>query len=570
MLKRLSKVVAVMLVLALCAGFIGIQEPKQAEAATAKWSKMTFIVNVVKAMEKQIDKNGKTITYTFNKDGSVEYLGNKIKASTVNSLKSKYSTTESNAKYLAIAADMGLFKTSGSPYSTAKKIKGKVIYEVAMTILVAADEYLHGESFSDAELNAIKGRISNLSKAGASYRTAMVKAFGLGIYVGTNNGDYSVTRKLKYTSKPSAATSKKLVARLTDYSKRYKLTDDWQVIRTTKLPKMAKYYPYILESYPNAYYDWEFSFMQCAPLDCGGATELGIETDSGWVTWDSGIKKLSFTDRVKYIKHEKKINDEVVGDHCRYLSPVELIKYFDNAEYCGRAGLPMSTSGRKQLLVDNAKEYLMKAYNVDYRITPNDKEWISYMTAIFGEAKTNTYLEVMKKNKLIVECDRVDGDISSMYYDGQDEFCAFQENLYLSRIRVHYRIVSDEGKYLAEDLGYYYPAIILGFTYSNGQRITKVNADGTEWERNATKSWHDMYCVVGCDAGGNVKTSSCEIYNNKNSYTEEMGGPIVNMGYLGQYTLKGYVVEGYGDDRQMFYDWWWKKHTKIDLVRHVN
>lgn len=38
------------------------------------------------------------------------------------------------------------------------------------------------------------------------------------------------------------------------------LSLDGQFIRITNLPKYAKYYPYILASYPNKHYDWKFGY----------------------------------------------------------------------------------------------------------------------------------------------------------------------------------------------------------------------------------------------------------------------------------------------------------------------
>ena len=59
-------------------------------------------------------------------------------------------------------------------------------------VLVAADEYLHGNTLSSKDITAIKARISNLEDAGTEgYQTIMAKGFGLGFYVGTNE-DYEL------------------------------------------------------------------------------------------------------------------------------------------------------------------------------------------------------------------------------------------------------------------------------------------------------------------------------------------------------------------------------------------
>mgnify|MGYP004575156227 FL=1 len=66
---------------------------------------------------------------------------------------------------------------------------------------------------------------------------------------------YSQSRKFLPTSKITKSEATKLVNRLSDTSKRFKLTYDGQLTRTVNLPKNYKEYPYILASFPNSFYE---------------------------------------------------------------------------------------------------------------------------------------------------------------------------------------------------------------------------------------------------------------------------------------------------------------------------
>ena len=465
-MKLFKKVMAVMLMLAICIGLVGVQKPTQTQAA-AKMYRKDFIVATVKAMEGQY-RNGAKISYKLNSDGSVQYMGKTVSASTVNSLKTKYEVDTATAQYLAIGADMGLYSTSASYYKSKKAIGQKANYKAALSILVAADEYLYGAKVSSDDLALAKSRITNLKKAGSSsYQTIFAKAFVLGYYAGTKTANYSKTRTIKPTSKISKTTGTGLVAMLTDKSKRIQLTDDMQVIRTTKLPRTANLYPYILDSYPNAYYDTSFNnykVMKTQTAETGFKERLQKTSTSFWPFEYSAYCHAGDNECV--IKSQNRDYD----------------KEYEN--------------------IEAAIEFYTYAMNVDYRTIKNDTEWFRVMNKYLSKEYLNTYIEACIRNKTIVECDVVAGDISSCYIaSGGDYF----------KIYLHFRVVSDKVIEKGEPLG---SDIVYG-VYDDElvPVITQNRGDSKAWLLNGPKyelgEWIDYYTSPMVAAGD--KLGICDL-----------------------------------------------------------
>lgn len=131
--------------------------------------------------------------------------------------------------------------------------------QVAAYLLEKADYKINGGVYSyDYELWVyVKqyNRISDLKKAKAAYRDALIMCYTKGIMIGKSNGKYSQDRKFSPTKKITKSQANALVKRLSDKSKRFKLTYDGQLTRTVNLPKNYKEYPYILASFPNSFYE---------------------------------------------------------------------------------------------------------------------------------------------------------------------------------------------------------------------------------------------------------------------------------------------------------------------------
>ncbi len=398
--------------LTLALGIVGIKPATKTEAA-AKVKRSEFIVLTVKAMQGHKNSAGKTIDIVLNKDGSAKYAGKTIKAATVNKLKSKYGVTLETAQYLAIGADMGLFKTSAKAYKSKKAMSKKMTYKVALALLVKADSYLYGTKFSSSDVKLAKSRISNIKKAGTTaYQEYVTKAFMLGLYVGTKDGYYKTTRTLKYGTTYTKSAATKLIDKLVNPSKRSGITDDYQVIRATKLPRTADLYPYILDNYPNEYYD-------TAWMDYGAYT-------SGTDPHDE--KNLAFY-RYQHMSFADKLQNTT-----SWYMPAEYIMFCQAGD--NETIIP---SERRQLepayaVLDEAIEFYKHAMNVDYRTIKDDKEWYKFMNRYLSKDYLDNYIATCIKNKTIVECDVVAGDKSTLYSTDTARF----------KVYLHFRVVSDK------------------------------------------------------------------------------------------------------------------------------
>ena len=152
------------------------------------------------------------------------------------------------------AVDVDALKDSG-----IKNTKAATTVQTAAYLLEKADSLINGGWLSydyDLFIHVQDyNRISDLKKAKKDYRRSLMMCYTKGIMIGKSNGKYSQSRKFLPTSKITKSEATKLVNRLSDTSKRFKLTYDGQLTRTVNLPKNYKEYPYILASFPNSFYE---------------------------------------------------------------------------------------------------------------------------------------------------------------------------------------------------------------------------------------------------------------------------------------------------------------------------
>ena len=267
----------------------------------------------------------------------------------------------------------------------------------AMVLLNRADEYLYGETL-EAELvqTTIEKRIADITKITKAKREDAAKAYLKGFVKGYSNGEYSSNRTLKGTSEITKAGALNCIKMLKNKSLRAKISPDGQLIRTTKLPKYAKYYPYILASFPNEYYDWKFYYEGVTRTRNGKAVELVNLVD--------------------------------------YAAPIDVNKITEDGDFAA------IRAEREDKWLADARTFITYLLNVDYRTI--DKSWIDTMIETndgyeYNKDMMRTYLEKylikMKENKTIVECSDIDMDASSVYY---------YNYIYYLRVHVKYRVVS--------------------------------------------------------------------------------------------------------------------------------
>ncbi len=483
MKNGVKRVLSVFLMLALVFGIIGIKPATKTEAA-AKVKRSEFIVLTVKAMQGHKNSAGKTIDIVLNKDGSASYAGKTVKAATVNKLKKKYGVTLETAQYLSIGADMGIFKTSAKAYKSKKAMAKKMTYKVALALLVKADSYLYGTKFSSADVKLAKSRISNIKKAGTTaYQEYVTKAFMLGLYVGTKDGYYKTTRTLKYGTTYTKSAATKLIAKLVDPSKRSGITDDYQVIRTTKLPKTADLYPYILDNYPNEYYD------------------------TAWIAYANYSVGTDPSDinNTKFYKYQHMSFKDKLQDSYAFYMPVEYKKFSEAGD--NECVIP---SEYRQLepaykILDEAIEFYKHAMNVDYRTIKNDKAWYKFMNHYLSADYLDKYIETCIKNKTIVECDIVAGDKSTLYSTDTARF----------KVYLHFRVVSD--RVIENNLSWDTDELVPVKTDSPNH----TRAGLMYYFNYKVGDWIDYYVSPGigfgyklsqCDLNDNLMVSFCGLY----------------------------------------------------------
>lgn len=302
--------------------------------------------------------------------------------------------------------------------SMAPSAEYKLLRKDAFVMLANVAEYIGVYVDEDILVNVVeRERISDLSGTGME-KQAMQYLLATGIVEGKADGTCSKTRSFEPKKKISSKDAQTYAERLVKESLRAKISPDGQVCRTTNLPKYARFFPYILESYPNEYYDYNFEYMRTFSwYPTGELDEYGdpiITDDNCYYHWKDG--------------------DE-------YYSPANMGNFksrlWEDYDNFTEVWSEMGADFEKQV-----EDHLMLIFNVDYRTTPNDAAWrerVMQTLNVHEEAESarvssmDKYLKAMKENKAVVTCDRVSADLSSLYYS---------EGNYLIRTYVHYKIDS--------------------------------------------------------------------------------------------------------------------------------
>lgn len=256
------------------------------------------------------------------------------------------------------AVDVDVLTDSG-----IKNTKANTTVQVAAYLLEKADYTINGGVYSydyDLFIHVRDyNRISDLKKAKKAYRQSLMMCYTKGIMIGKSNGKYSQDRKFSPTKKITKADADKMVKRLADTSKRFKLTYDGQLTRKVNLPKNYKEYPYILASFPNSFYE----------------------------------KKMWYT------KQRTKGHYKTASQTARN----------DDAE-------------DRDLICDTVRKNLELRLNVNYKNTFTSK-WKSELASTYYNpndmtADINKYVKAAKARKVVVESSKIIVDPSMMWSDG--------------------------------------------------------------------------------------------------------------------------------------------------------
>lgn len=262
----------------------------------------------------------------------------------------------------------------------------------ALMMLSRADDYVNKTVISEEQVQmVIEKRISDINKAKKAKREDIAKGYIKGFIKGYSNGNYITNRTMKINSKITRAGALSCIKMIKDTSLRAKISPDGQLIRTTKLPKNADKFDYILESFPNKFYERKFEFMAYNEFKKG-------ETADRWVY------------------------------------PIEMKNIMYKTWY---EEWPMSIEMDKYLYdwTKLAEDYIHTIFNVDYRTI--NRDWAESVAKFYPKANVNFadiietyYTPRMKENKVVVETAHVVGEPSTFYLDGD----------YIIRVYVKYRI----------------------------------------------------------------------------------------------------------------------------------
>lgn len=350
-------------------------------------------------------------------------------------------------------------------YFTNQEI-AKMLYNTANVLGISGDSEVIAEAKS-------RDRISDKSLIGPGMMDAVYFCFGSGIMPGVSDGEYSHTRSFEPKGKTHEAEALVYIERLFDKSKRVPMSPDAQVIRTTNLPAQAKIYPYILESFPNEYYDANYQYMYNYTIDDRTYPDL-MEINKFMVEWctPNTIEEYAVAqpDRCKwfnstdnYLGYEK-VSAKFIAD-----------RYRDQWE-------------------EQARRYLELILNFDYRTVRSDTEWQEevknlnnfytgfkqgYATGSYAgkngiDTWMENFLDCAEQYRTVVECSEIDFDMSTLFYSE----CISEQAPFTIRVHLKYRITTE-----AES----------GLYFTVDDMVLPTHFRGIETQFDSFGEWKDMY-----------------------------------------------------------------------------
>jgi hypothetical protein len=365
-----------------------------------------------------------------------------------------------NQAYINSAIEHGIITKS-----TFSDYERNVTKVDAAVILVNAHESLYGNTISEDLIQTIiEKRITDVNKIPDYRRISFAKAYAYGYIKGSSDGSYTTSRTFNPTQKISKDTALSFISMLKNESKRCKITEDGQLIRKTDLPKFAEFYPYILASYPNEFYDWEFQFMKAC--------------------------RTRYKDGKQYYEYFYETGE--YKDGIDYAFPAT-VKNYKNTSFSfilpdgTKIGFGEAIDYNWTIWEKNVKDYLWNVFNVDYRTLDKNKQWYNAVITtssnyeknkVYLENYVQEYIKLAKKNKTIIECDKIAVDKSGIYKDTTGTYI---------RVYAHYRINSS----LDNNKQYLSP---LAFTFKSTPNYSNIKLG----------QWRDGYFDIEILMNGSI------------------------------------------------------------------
>lgn len=253
-----------------------------------------------------------------------------------------------------------------------------LIWTEAAVLTNRADELKNGAAYDVTLYKKVVDtkRLTGLKGLDEGEKRSARLCFIKGIILGSSKGKYSQSRAFHAADKVTVSEAHTILVRLKNKEKRGKLSPDGQLLRTEGLPKNYKSFDYILESFPNEFYERRFAYQMYQ-------------------------KELS---QEKYAS-PKDIKEMVYGSGESFQQRYEL--YGDD-------------------WMETIRTNLQCRFNFDYRTV--DKEWMSRLagTYIYDNFETEwnkrviscvkNYAETAKKNHVKLQADKIVVEPSTLYY----------------------------------------------------------------------------------------------------------------------------------------------------------
>lgn len=396
---------------------------------------------------------------------------------------------QANSFYKALVEEAGIKidKSETEPYSAALVREGileqrevsaagnKLGNQEVALILYKTAKHLGISGDETVIANAKKyERISDKRGIVPGYEEAVYFCFGTGIMPGKSDGEYSHTRSFEPKIQVREADGMLYCKRLFDESMRVPMSPDAQVLRTTNLPIQAKLYPYILESFPNEYYDMNYLYMYNVETDDRAYPDL-MESSSFLETWCT-------PNTVEEFSKSQPERCRIFTSEWDYLG-------------CEEVGMDKVVERYRDTWEQQAREYLELVFNFDYRTVREDTEWqekIKNLNAFYHEWGKGVYegscagikridewfagfLDNAEKYHTVVECDEIDFDMSTLFYSERFDDSA----PYTMRVHLRYKITTDA------EPGLYEMA-----------EIVPVRAYGVDCQFKSFGEWKDVYAEL--------------------------------------------------------------------------
>lgn len=188
----------------------------------------------------------------------------------------------------------------------------------AAVIANKAYEYKYGTKISTTKVdNAIAyNTISDIDEITADLDN-VIECYVRGIDVGYSNGEYTISRQFRPGKKLRNEDANTICERLADNSKCRKINIYGQLIRTTNLPSNYKEFDYILEEFPNSFYEKSFYYtgdegaIYLSPAEFNAGFGLANENESFALENDMIYSWASTV--ANNIKYRLNINYENIG-----------------------------------------------------------------------------------------------------------------------------------------------------------------------------------------------------------------------------------------------------------------